>query len=425
MLQPSAHEAVPSILLVLRLYSALEQSLEQGHWRPRGVPTIYKLIEALARSNFRVSLVLTDKRPPAAAARGPSRRVHFDNLSIRTWLIPGFPCLRQHLGRMYWPLTELRHALAAIWATIVRRPDLVYVDRGNLWAAGLIARFLRRPVVYRVMGVSPAMLSVVDGTTLGARLQRWLLRSPFTLVLCTQDGSGGEFFLQRALRPSANVTLLLNGVDPVKESVRPTWPADRTVVLFLGRLETIKGAEEFVQAFLRARSMRPSSLHAVVVGRGHCETAMKQQVAEANALEDVTFTSDLGHAEAQAIFSLADIYVSLNRQGNLSNANLEAFRSGCCVIAPASDMVTGRDVETDRLFPADTALRVSSATDVEEIAAAIVYLADNPDERASRQERTRTVAEREIPSWDERIATELSLLAGILKRNASSGAREA
>ena len=106
------------------------------------------------------------------------------------------------------------------------------------------------------MGVSPAMWSIANGTTLGARLQRWLLQSPFRLVLCTQDGSGGEFFLRRVLRPSVDLKLLLNGVDMVTERMVPVWPKDRTIVLFLGRLETIKGAEEFMQAFLRARAQR-------------------------------------------------------------------------------------------------------------------------------------------------------------------------
>ena len=369
-------------------------------------------------------MLLTDKRHPDIAMRGFSSRVRFGNMPVQTMLVPGFSFLRKHLGRMYWPLTELRHALAAIGAVIIRRPDIVYVDRGNLWAAGLIARFLRRPVVYRVMGVSPAMWSIANGTTLGARLQRWLLQSPFRLVLCTQDGSGGEFFLRRVLRPSVDLKLLLNGVDPVTERMVPVWPKDRTIVLFLGRLETIKGAEEFMQAFLRARAQRPSTLHAVVVGRGHCEATMRQHVADAHAMEDVTFTSDLRHEDAQAIFSLADVYVSLNKQGNLSNANLEAFHSGCCAIVPSSDVVTGRDVETDRLFPADTALRVSSPTDVEEISAAIVHLADNPKEREARRRRTREVAAQKIHSWGDRIDAELALLAGVLRGDTASEARE-
>ena len=41
------------LLYVVRLFSGLEDGLCEGVWRPRGVPTIYRMIEALDRSEFR------------------------------------------------------------------------------------------------------------------------------------------------------------------------------------------------------------------------------------------------------------------------------------------------------------------------------------------------------------------------------------
>ena len=46
------------ILYVVRLFSGLEDGLIERAWRPRGVPTIYRMVEALDRSAHDVRFVL-------------------------------------------------------------------------------------------------------------------------------------------------------------------------------------------------------------------------------------------------------------------------------------------------------------------------------------------------------------------------------
>ncbi len=49
------------ILYTVRLFSGLEDGLREGIWRPRGVPTIYRMIEALDRSAPGEKLVSSGK----------------------------------------------------------------------------------------------------------------------------------------------------------------------------------------------------------------------------------------------------------------------------------------------------------------------------------------------------------------------------
>ena len=51
----------------------------------------------------------------------------------------------------------------------------------------------------------------------------------------------------------------------------------------------------------------------------------------------------------------ADIYVSTNMYGNLSNANLEALSAGACLVLPTSEPSLPLDTVTDRLIPPGTA----------------------------------------------------------------------
>jgi len=104
-----------------------------------------------------------------------------------------------------------------------------------------------------------------------------------------------------------------------------------------------------------------------------------------------------------------DIYVSLNRYGNLSNANLEAMKSGQCMIFPAAQPPTGIDLVTDRLIPAEAAWRIPNADAADALGEAIAALHRQADRRmAMRSAMARAAAF--IPSWDERIGAELTIL---------------
>jgi hypothetical protein len=126
------------------------------------------------------------------------------------------------------------------------------------------------------------------------------------------------------------------------------------------------------------------------------------------------------HDQIAELHRHADIYVSLNPMGNLTNANLEALRLGACMVIPAAQPQSGIDADTARLIPEDAALRVASADDAEGLTAALLHLHRAPDERRRRSARSKAVATELIPSWDERIAWEIALLDR-LARGATGG----
>ena len=106
------------------------------------------------------------------------------------------------------------------------RPDLVYLDRANIWSASVLSRFSSIPVVLRVMGITPGMHGTIGNQRLDYRILRWAYRAPFAAVICTQDGSGGEVWLNRILRRSTPRFLLLNGVNYERMSEEPPTPLD-------------------------------------------------------------------------------------------------------------------------------------------------------------------------------------------------------
>ncbi len=404
------------ILVVTRLFSGFADSLRQGRWQPSGAPAIARLFAGLAASAHDVRFVLTAKEPLADGLGDRAGTFRLDGFAPPIRLLAGMGAWSARLGRLRWYLCEAGQALRVVAMVWRQRPAVVYLDRGNLWAAAAVAWLTPAATVYRVMGITENLTASLAGRGPQARLTRFLRKAPLTMAICTLDGSGGEVWLRRLFRKDVVQHVLLNGVDrpggsagasPATEL--PDLPSGRTVVGLIGRLDAIKASDRFCAAFLKARAARPGELFALIVGDGEKRAEMENMVREAGATADVLFTGALPHNVIPALHRRCDIYVSLNRQGNLSNANLEALLHGACAVFPRSDPDIGRDVATDELLPADVVWRVASSDAVDDIAAAIVALHDDPAERERRRRRTAEIAAG-FATWEDRIAREIALI---------------
>ncbi len=403
------------LLYVVRLFSGLEEGLREGVWRPRGVPTIYRMIEALDRSDHDVRFVFTCKDVDSGWRDGAHRSFGVEGLDRPVTVLAGGNSLPSWLGRARGYLRELRQAWP-IWRLHREfAPDVMYFDRVNVYQAALAARFTRTPVVWRVMGVPPAMHAVLEARDPVARITRWAYRAPFAKVICSRDGSGGEQWMARALAPATPRVMMLNGADVdsgdrLDPAIEAAMPANRTKVLFVARLVENKGCMAFIEGFLDALSQEPDGLHAVVAGDGPYREPMHAKTVARGALDRVSFLGQLPHNQIEALHRHCDIYVSLNPMGNLTNANLEAMKAGACIIIPASQPGHGIDTDADDLMPESAVIRVASSHDAKGLTAALIALHRDPAERARRGAAVAAAARRLIPSWNERIDSEIALL---------------
>jgi len=413
------------VLYVCRVFTGLESSLENGDWAPTGVPTIYKVMEGLAASPHDVSFVLAARGIGADYDTGwqarDDRDVTLSNFTRPLRLLAGEGRLPSWLGRFRGPFTTWRHIreLRRLYREL--RPDLVYVDRAHVLAGAILARRENARVLFRVMGVYPSMWDILRGTRLMQRIERWAYRAPFAQAICTQDGSGGEYWMEEALNPATARVMMMNGCEypPAAETPDPRLaaiPDDRVVVLFVGRLEWNKGAEPFVEAILALPESHRDRIHAVVVGTGAQQAMLKEKVAQAGAGTRITFIDRLPHAQIRDAHARSDIYVSLNRLGQLSNANLEVMSGGHCMVISDSRPENKVDIVTRDLIPEDAVVRVP--TDDREVPAlveALAALADDPVRRARLSENLKAAAAAFIPSWDDRVADELALIEDLCR----------
>lgn len=403
------------ILYVSRLFSGLADGIREGRWDPRGVPTVYRLLEKLDQSEHDLRIVFTVKDD---AVGWPGKKIETFSINgfgrditvipQRVPLPPGFGRARGYL-REILQYREIRKQFYTF------APDLAYFDRVNVYQAALTARRTETPVVWRVMGVPPAMHSMLELTGPVPRITRKAYRAPFSMVICSRDGSGGEQWMDRALAPDTPRRMMINGVAPDSRGDLPgeiteLITKDETNILFVARLVEDKGCLAFIDAVRAAMDAAPGRFRAFVAGSGPFEAPMREKLKGTDHSDRVHFLGQVPHEQVLGLQQNCDVYVSLNQMCNLTNANLEAMRTGVCMIIPAAPGIRGIDVDTDELMPPDTVWRIRGSEDVDGLRDALIHLDAHPDERRQRAEAIFARASTFIPSWDERINAEIELL---------------
>jgi glycosyltransferase involved in cell wall biosynthesis len=403
------------VLVLSRLFSGLKAGLSSGQWKPRGVPAFYHLLEGLAEDpDMELLTVFTAKDNDERFRRVNRRTIEpiGDTVVLprRAWLGPRF-------GWMNTLLTEIEQTIRIVYLLFRYRPDLIYASYANIVQAGLLARFTTVPVVLRLLGVVPQHRDVRTGRW---PVYRWLLRSPFRYVVSTEDGSDPAAILPDLLHELTPWSVRVNGCDAAplgaqeKDSfLKADGWGERPLIAFLGRLEKEKGCLVFIDAVLDLLQHMPDAADIVVVGDGPLRTQMEASVEAKGQSARVRFTGALPHREAYRHVAAADIYVSTNMYGNLSNANLEAIAVGVCVVLPTSDPAIPLDTSTDRLITDDVALRYDRNRLPDSMCEALTKLLNSPREIEERRAQTRALSKTLIRPWSESVVEDISALKSL------------
>jgi glycosyltransferase involved in cell wall biosynthesis len=408
-----------NVLYVCRLFNGFETSIKSKFWSPTGAPTIYRMINALDKdNNFNLELVITSKSGQPDWTYGFLKKIKIKNLSSNVTILYSFGARFGKVGLLF---QELFHIIYVINKIIFNRYDYLYVDHANIILASVVSRIKFLPVILRLMGVYPAMRNILSHQSLKNKIFRWFYKSPFSLVICTQDGSGIQPWLSQALKKNNPVYELINGVEYIKPSLEQlkslskkfSIPDNKMIVLYLGKLEKIKGIYEFIGGLDIANTKCNNNLHGIIVGYGDQFNNVEKILSTNNS---ITLIPRINHDEIFNIHELSDIYVSPNRLANLTNANLEAMASGSCIVIPKSQPETSVDLITDRLLSDEAVYRIDSPPSDISIANALINLYDSPELRSSLSHNIVIESNFFLLSWNERISKELEIIRNLLRK---------
>ncbi len=403
------------ILYVCRLYSGFEESIKTGQWNPKGAPTIARMIEYLDTSkNHNLTIILTQKNKKPSLKLKPIQTFQLDGLLTPITVISGPNIIPKWSWKFQDKFSDAHQLLRIFTAYFKLKPDIIYCDRVNILPAAFLSRFTKAKVIWRVMGVLQEMHQDADKNSIRSNFRKWLWRSPFKSVICTLDGSGGDVWMNKVLNPATLNYLLINGINKENQSTNTSikLPDGGIKVLFVGRLESLKGIEEFMESFYEAAKQN-KKLHAIIAGDGSLKEDMIYQSKKLKMQNRVHFLGSITPNQLKYVRKNCSFYVSLNKQGNLSNVNIEALYDELPTIIPSSQPEKNIDVDTDNFVPDNVFYRFGKVGDKDALVKAILFMA-NDSNRNNFKKNMRPCAEKLLPSWPERIKQELAIFDDVL-----------
>lgn len=271
-----------------------------------------------------------------------------------------------------WRFSRVARAIIAR-----EQPDIIIVNKVLFWSS--ISLLCLRAAGHRVLLLTDALVGMTwwpKGriARLCALLYAWtlgwaILRAAHRVIFFHPQPPA----LLRRLGIEQHSDVIPTGID-TRAFIPPTTRNAPLTVTYVGRIESIKGVNDYVAGALRARKDVPD-LRIRVVGMVRPEHPLVRAHGH-----DVEFTGL--RRDITTILQTTDIFVLPSYAEGLSNALMEAMSSGCACIA--SDVGGNRFLIENGisgfLFPAG---------DVEALAAHIRRLAQDPAKRQRMQEHAR------------------------------------
>jgi len=423
------------ILMVLRLYSGFEESFDDRIWRPEGLPSIYKWISSLDKRS-ELHLVFTTKDSGSTYVSNWSysqdRTIHLTEFRNPITVLSGIRFFRGLFRRkVAMILREFRQAAVVVWSCYTHKPDIVYLDSANVLVAAVIARlFPSKPVVIRVLGVCSWWWSIIDSMRPIDRLYRYVYRTTqFALMVGTQDGSGTEYWFEKVLPDATPRAVMLNGVDPKRsddaeiESMTSAFYKMRQngcrLILFIGRLESYKGVDYFLSEMLDHLKAIRRDVHVVVIGSGNLLDYSKERVVSAGFGHAFSFMGAVPHRYIINFHEIADIYVSTNFDGNLTNANLEAIACNDCILIPRS--VTNEYIDRQTVAWLGESACFYDRDGQESLGNKVRLLLEQDGAIEGYKRRIAEAKKSFLRTWDERFDEEFRLLCGLVQNGQQAG----
>jgi glycosyltransferase involved in cell wall biosynthesis len=371
-----------------RLGSAARVLSAQHTWRGRAAK-ILAAVPTPSRDRLRVAHLLNSFHPLVggaerqAAALGDRQATLGHEVTAITRRRPGLSVVDGLGGvaihRLSGALGAPGFVVSGLAFLASRNPpfDVLHAHQARANALlGFLGRRTAGPLVIKVAG-----LDVPRGHGLRTRLRLALLTQADAVVALT-EGMRAE--LQALGVPAARLHVIPNGVDG--DRFRPPTAGERararaargldpahTIVLYLGRLEHVKGADLALAAFSDlARNGAAEGVTLLIAGDGPLMPEL-QDAAHSLAGGRVELLGAI--SDPVELYRTADLVIAPSRSEGLSNTLLEAMASGLAILATA--VGGNRELLQDGV----TARLVPPARDP--LAGALAELLHAPDRRAA------------------------------------------
>jgi colanic acid biosynthesis glycosyl transferase WcaI len=289
---------------------------------------------------------------------------------IRVWtsIAPNKGTLRRIVNYVSYMLS------AFLWAVVRPRPDVMIATSPQFfcgWTGVLLRWFRRIPFVLEIRDIWPESIGAVDAIRNKAvlRFLEWMERIMYRSaqrIVTVGDGYRRRL-LERGV-PGGKIAIVMNGVDrdllaahvPDPRPLRARWGLERAFVCsYIGTIGLASGLDILLRAGRRLKEAGRSDIVLLAVGDGAVRAGLEEQ-ARAGGLENVRFTGLQPKESMPDFLALTDVCLVHLRKTGLFET-----------------------VMPSKIFEAAGMARPIVAA----LAAALIRLADHPEEGRAMGER--------------------------------------
>ena len=339
--------------------------------------------------------ILTQDYPDAADFDGQHKNLSFTRRFLRRYSF-----LKPESLLIY-----LKLFLSALWIVLCRRIDIIHVGKNvpEGYVARLVSKFTGVPYVVYAHGEEITVCSK-DPTlrkTLGPVYNdaaAVIANSRFTAGVLADAGIREDHVAQ--ISPGYDPQTYNPG-EADAELVAQHGLAGKTVLLSVGRLQLRKGHSYVLKALPEVLKTVPDLVY-VIASDGEEWDELHRLVDELNLHEAVRFLGRVDEGDLPKLYRLCDVFIMANRE--LDNGDVEGFgivfvEAGAC----GKPVIAGDSGGTsDPVRHGENGLRIDASRS-ENIRAAILELAADPERREAMGEAGKRIARQEY-TWD--IVTE-------------------
>tara|TARA_B100000315_G_scaffold136259_1_gene125565 strand:+ start:19667 stop:20908 length:1242 start_codon:yes stop_codon:yes gene_type:complete len=408
-------------IIVTRLFSGLIDSVVNEEWKPTGIPAIYKLIEGCNKYNLKIDVVFICKKEIESAEIPRIKRfVIKDKMvsKVNFHVIPYKVILtNKNINRLINSLLGYCYVLKLYK---INRYKLLYCDRVNVVLGFLIIKCFRGKVFLRLLGFYPDMKNLFDNPRQKYRNPILFLayKSKFSKIICTQDDSGGLYYLKKYFKKRP-YSLLLNGVDHqnstklqieyYKNKLGITHECP--ILLFVGKLEKQKGCLTFLKVMNKLNSIG-IDFYAIIVGSGSMLKQLEDYINNYDLGEKVKLVGPVDNADIFHYYNVSDIYIHLYIWASLTNTMLEALSAGNAIalISKLGENHVGTYAE--KIIP--QCIKFDRNDVVNDLKTKLSEILPNKQKIELLKKSSNLIAKRTLSTWDKRIDKEIYLITRYL-----------
>ncbi len=294
------------------------------------VKVVHQNGRELVRRGHRVTVYcsnLLDKRRPIQAGTFERRMDGMRVVYFDTWHLPWWPGT---LGPFWLPdlPTYLKREIEAF--------DIIHLNGYRSPMMLTVAQAARRagvPIVTQPHGTLPVMVSSLWTKRAYDRLFGWRELKGVGALVALQDDERRQA-LARGV-PEGRIVIIPDGIDPHERDTLPEpgsfrrrfgLGAERAVILFLGRINRIKGADMLIEAFARMQNV---DAKLAIVGADDGQLTEVQALIRQFGLEEkVILPGLLSGPDVLAALQDADLFVFPSRADAFGFSVVEACLVG-------------------------------------------------------------------------------------------------